>query len=132
MFLFFLLQKVDHVPIKYLYSCQLCNFLYRKQHIINNFIENKNSLEYALDRTDMTLLFFTRKSKRVKNDLKDSFLDKFQWNYKKCSCFPVKRLNCSYFFANLRLDYVLKMFLFLKKNKPLRSYKHGSYKKNNV
>ena len=85
-----------------------------------------------MDKTDITLLIFTLKSKRVENKLKDSFFDKFQWNYKKCSCFPVKKLNCLNFFANLRLDYVLKIFLLLKKNKPLCSYKHGSYKKKNV
>ena len=41
----------------------------------------------------------------------------------------MKRLYCSYFVADLRLDYVLKMFLFLKKNEPLCYYKLGSYKK---
>ena len=33
---------------------------------------------------------------------------------------------------NLRLRYVLSMFLFFWKSEPQRSYKHGSYKKKGV
>ena len=43
--------------------------------------------------------------------------------------FSNKRAQSFLFFVNLRLDYIFEMFLFLKKSNPLRSYKHGPYKK---
>ena len=136
MFLFFLLQKFDHFLKNCMYSSQLCNFLCRKQYIINIITENKSCYKYSFAETDVTLPFFTFLNvKTLKNKLfkkKINILDKFQWSHEKCSYFPMQRLDCSYFFVYLRLAYVLMMFLFLKKNKPLCSYKHGSYKKKNV
>ena len=57
MFLFFLPQKDDHVLENYMYSSQLCNFLCRKQYIINIITENKNHCDYSLVRADVTLSF---------------------------------------------------------------------------
>ena len=82
MFLFFLLQKVDHVLKNYMYSSQLCNFLCRKQYIINIITENKNRYDYSLAETDVTLSFFM--FLKVKTlitsyfEKKPSILDKFQ------------------------------------------------------
>ena len=57
MFLFFLLQWVDHVLKNYMYSSQVCNFLSRKQYIINSITGNKNHYDYPFAETDVTLLF---------------------------------------------------------------------------
>ena len=42
------------------------------------------------------------------------------------------RLARSYFFSELRLGNVLKMFLFFWQSEPQRSYKHGSYSEKSV
>ena len=58
MFLFFLLQRVDRVLKKYLYSCQLCNFLRKKQDIIKTIMENMSLYKYTFAEINVTLLFF--------------------------------------------------------------------------
>ena len=114
-----------------MYSNQLCNFLCRKLSIIHIITKNKNCKDHSFDKTVVTSFFHVFKSENTKNRLfwkkKNKILDKFQWSHEKCSYFPIQRLECSCFFA-----YVLKMFLLLKKNKLLCSYKHGSYKKKRV
>ena len=153
MFLFFLLQTVDHIHKNYMYSSQLCNLLYRKQYIINIITENRNHYDYfclsltsSLKIGTIMIIFLLKlmwhscsfmflKVNTLKTsyfEKKPSILGKFQWSHEKCSYFPIQRLDCSCFFVHLRPAYVLKMFLFLKKNKPLCSYKHGSYKKKRV
>ena len=44
----------------------------------------------------------------------------------------MSRLRRSYFYSELRLGNVLKMFLFFWQSEPQRSYKHGSYSKKSV
>ena len=51
---------------------------------------------------------------------------------KKCSKPYASSLERSYFYSELRLGNVLKMFLFSWQSEPQRSYKHGSYSKKSV
>ena len=44
----------------------------------------------------------------------------------ECSKPYISRLGRSYFYSELRLGNVLKMFLFFWQSEPQRSYKHGS------
>ena len=132
MFLFFLPQTDDHVLKNYIYFSQLC----RKQNIINIITNIRIVTIILLLKLMWHFLFFTFLNvKTLKTSYftkKISIFDKSQWSHEKCSYFPIQRLDCSCFFVYLRPAYVLKMFLFLKKNKPLCSYKHGSYKKKRV
>ena len=127
MFLFFLLQKFLKI------ICILTNYVisYAENYLSFILLLKIKTVRIILLIKLLWLLFFMfLKVKTLKTgyfEKKPSILDKFQWSHEKCSYFPIQRLECSCFFA-----YVLKMFLFLKKNKLLCSYKHGSYKKKRV
>ena len=78
-------ESDDYVLKNDIYSSQICNFLCRKQYIINIITENKNHCDYSLAKTDVTLSFFIfLKVKTLKTryfEKKPSILDKFQWSH---------------------------------------------------
>ena len=104
MFLFFLLQTVNHIHKNYMYSSQLCNLLCRKQYIINIITENRNHYDYFCLSLTSSLKIET---------IMINFLLKLMWH------------SCSFMFLKVKTQ---KTSYFEKKQRHFRSIPVKSWK----